>query len=410
MGDNRDLEELAKSSTDDFYELLGVAFDAEAAAIQKAYRKASIKYHPDKNPDDKTAADRFIALGWARDILIDEKLKGEYDRARTRRREKALQNERLDERRRKMKEDLERREQESKDSRADLKRKMPEDMNEAEQQMQRLAEDGRRRREALQERWAKERQEEEERWAKKRQEAEEANVRPKTGDSSETDRAVIVRFQREGDSLHWDKEKLASMFAKYGKVDMVLMLKEKKIRLSGEKHRKVLAVASIVYTRIDHAHAAVMDAKSDFPALESVRWAGREPNLKPSDTPTGPSKSTSTSEDKSSQKPWFSLEEEAMMKLKEAARMQAEKKKLEEQLRKQEAEAAKPPEASVQTPLRPFRSVDGTPLVTPKFSSFSPKASKKESRESQRKRLEEEIRQQEAAEEAAEKAAAEAAK
>lgn len=96
MGDNRDLEDLARSSTEDFYELLGVAFEADASTIQKAYRKASIRFHPDKNPDDKNAADRFITLGWARDILIDEKLKGEYDRARTRRREKALQNELLD--------------------------------------------------------------------------------------------------------------------------------------------------------------------------------------------------------------------------------------------------------------------------------------------------------------------------
>lgn len=98
-----------------------------------------------------------------------------------------------------------------------------------------------------------------------------------------------------------------------------------------------------------------------------------------------------------------------MMKLKEASRKQAEKKKLEEQLRKQEAEAAKSPETTFQTPLRPVRSVAGTPLGTPKFS-FSPKtlgteANKTKFKQSEKKRLEEQIRQQEAAEEAAAEAA-----
>lgn len=146
---NRDLEDLARSSTEDFYELLGVPFDANEAAIKKAYRKASILYHPDKNPGNKDAADRFIYLGWARDILMDEKLKGEYDRARTRRREKILQDELLDGQRRRMKEDLERREREGKDFAQSLKRKRAEDMSEAEkkvQELQRLAEDGKRRR------------------------------------------------------------------------------------------------------------------------------------------------------------------------------------------------------------------------------------------------------------------------
>lgn len=146
---NKDLEEIAKTTTDDFYELLGVAFDAAESAIKSAYRKASIKYHPDRNPDDKAAADKFILLGWARDILIDAKLKGEYDRQRTRRRERALQDELLDGKRRKMKEDLERREKEGAAMHSTLKRKRADEMNEAEkreQEIQKLAEDGRRKR------------------------------------------------------------------------------------------------------------------------------------------------------------------------------------------------------------------------------------------------------------------------
>lgn len=162
---NKDLEDLARSATDDFYELLGVAFDASEAAIKQAYRKASIKYHPDKNPDNANAADRFIYLGWARDILSDANLKGEYDRARTRRREKVLQDELLNGRRREMKQDLERREREGRDNTLNLKRKRAEDMNEAEKlelEIQRLAEDGKRRRKEAQARREQQRREEEE--------------------------------------------------------------------------------------------------------------------------------------------------------------------------------------------------------------------------------------------------------
>lgn len=361
MGDtNKDLEDLAKSTTEDLYELLGVAFDADEPTVKKAYRKASIRYHPDKNPDDKHAADRFIYLGWARDILIDAKLKGEYDRARTRRREKALQDELLDGRRRKMKEDLERREREGRDAANGLKRKRAEDMSEAEkreQEIQRLAEDGKRRRKEAQERLEKKRKDEDEASFVEPEKSPELQA-SKPGESAELDRTVKVRFQREDQMLDWDKDTIARMFAKYGKIDSVVMGKEKRVRPSGGKHRKLVAMVFVIYTRLDHAHAAVMDAKSDYPALESVSWANGEPDIKspvngnapsaPSTPVATPNKSFRASFGPGVAKgfsstpigtPKFSfspktpsLEEVTMMRLK-----QAEKKRLEDQIRKQEA-------------------------------------------------------------------------
>jgi len=349
MGDtNKDLEDIARNATEDFYELLGVAFDAQETAIKKAYRKASIKYHPDKNPDNKDAADRFIYLGWARDILLDAKLKGEYDRARTRRREKVLQDELLDGRRRQMKQDLERREREGKDFTQSLKRKRAEDMSEAEkreQEIQRLAEDGKRRRKEAQERLEKKRKEEDE--ASIIASPEPAATKP--GATSEIERTVKIRFQRDDTTQDWDKNKLQSMFAKYGKIDSVVMGKDKKIRQSGEKHRKVTAMAFIIYTRVDHAHAAVSDGIQHYPNLESVSWANGEPPAMTA--PSAPStpvnktfrasfgpgpglgKNTPLSTPKFSFSPSTpSLQEVTMMRLKEA-----EKKRLEEHIRKQEA-------------------------------------------------------------------------
>ena len=66
--------------SEDLYNVLGVKRDASIAEIKKAHRKLAIKYHPDKNPDDKVAAERFKRIQEAYDVLSDEDKRAAYDR------------------------------------------------------------------------------------------------------------------------------------------------------------------------------------------------------------------------------------------------------------------------------------------------------------------------------------------
>ena len=63
----------------DYYEVLGVSKSATQAEIKKAYRKMAIKYHPDKNPDNKEAEEKFKLCAEAYEVLSDEQKKARYD-------------------------------------------------------------------------------------------------------------------------------------------------------------------------------------------------------------------------------------------------------------------------------------------------------------------------------------------
>ena len=63
----------------DFYEVLGVSKGASQDEIKKAYRKKAVQFHPDKNPDDKTAEDKFKEVGEAFEILSDDQKRAAYD-------------------------------------------------------------------------------------------------------------------------------------------------------------------------------------------------------------------------------------------------------------------------------------------------------------------------------------------
>src|ERR1700693_4412754 len=70
---------MATTSKKDYYEILGVKKSASAEEVRKAFRKLARKYHPDVNPGDKSAEEKFKALSEANEVLSDPKKRKIYD-------------------------------------------------------------------------------------------------------------------------------------------------------------------------------------------------------------------------------------------------------------------------------------------------------------------------------------------
>ncbi|MBP7126336.1 J domain-containing protein [Myxococcota bacterium] len=67
-------------SATDYYQVLGVSRDADREEIKKAFRRLALQYHPDRNPDDPSAAEKMKAIAEAWDVLSDPEKRAIYDR------------------------------------------------------------------------------------------------------------------------------------------------------------------------------------------------------------------------------------------------------------------------------------------------------------------------------------------
>jgi molecular chaperone DnaJ len=70
----------AKMSKRDYYEILGVSKGSAADEIKKSYRKVAMQYHPDRNPGDKSAEEKFKEAAEAYEVLSDQDKRAQYDR------------------------------------------------------------------------------------------------------------------------------------------------------------------------------------------------------------------------------------------------------------------------------------------------------------------------------------------
>lgn len=290
----------------DFYEILGVTFETSEADIRRAYRRTALKYHPDKNVGNVAAVEKFHLLQIAYDVLTDPAVKAAYDNARAARVAKRRQMELFDGKRRQMMDDLERRER-------GVKRGRDEDVDAEEKlrrEVARLAEDGKRRRKEREEMLRRQRQEEEEEEMETRKRRSGMNVvvddRPlasadgspdgamgvQGNDVSEIDRTIKVRWTREGAGQSIDKDQLVTLFSRFGLIDGIFFLKDKKQRIGdavkeeeGERRnkkekKKVVATGVIQYTSIVGAHAAVEDFPKqkggEWTIFDSVFWASNQ--------------------------------------------------------------------------------------------------------------------------------------
>jgi len=64
----------------DYYEILEVSRDCNGTELKKSYRKLAMKYHPDRNPDDKGAEEKFKQINEAYQALSDDEKRAIYDR------------------------------------------------------------------------------------------------------------------------------------------------------------------------------------------------------------------------------------------------------------------------------------------------------------------------------------------
>ncbi|PWW78807.1 DnaJ-domain-containing protein [Tuber magnatum] len=298
-----DAASYATTSETDFYELLQLPSSntpLTPSLLRKSYRKASLKWHPDKNPSPE-AAEIFHLLSIAYDVLSDPATRAAYDNARNARLARKRRNEAFDVNRKRMQEELESRERGAKKARTD-----GEDAEEQfRQQLEKLKAEGaelrRKREEAIRAAAAEEREKEDEAMADSR--------------FSEIDRTLRVRWKRKGNE-HVDEQHLRSIFSKYGAIQDCVVPPTKP-----DKEKK-LKSALIVFTSIVAAHTAIHNTLD--PGLKDLVWAsGKEPDIS-HNHPT-PKPSTSS--------PNPDYESITLMRMRAA-----EKAKIEARIRKEEEE------------------------------------------------------------------------
>jgi len=186
---------------EDYYAILKIDATKSAEEIRKAYKVASLKFHPDKNRHDlENASKKFLLIKKAFEILSDEKAKEAYDRVVKAKQQRIIRDKQMDQNRKRMIDDLEERERSHKKKRSEEE----EARRKLDVEIERLRKEGfKRRMEQLQK--------------QKEQEVVQNENQP---DAPKSNPAFKVSWDKKKGK--YSKEKLEEIFKKYGEIDMVV--------------------------------------------------------------------------------------------------------------------------------------------------------------------------------------------
>ena len=262
----------------DLYLLLDISHEASEKDIKKAYRKKALKCHPDKNPDDPNAALLFHQLQEALAVLTDTAARKAYDNVLKARKANELRNRQLDEKRKRLKDQLEARESEAA---KEVKQKIYDRKSDEEKlaaEIERVMKEGRKELEAEQERLQnlieKEKKNKNETSSKSTNFETEASTKLKV-------RWKSIDKKQSSDNLY-TVDSLKSIFSKYGDVNVVVIsesstavkgsaLIEMAVRTSAE-------MASSMETGFEQAPLKVKLLENSVPSVANIHMQANTQN------------------------------------------------------------------------------------------------------------------------------------
>lgn len=252
--------DIKKFNDTDLYGLLGVGIDADEKQIRKAYRKAALTCHPDKNPDNPRAAELFHNLSEALEVLTDESARCAYNRILNAKKAAAIRHQQLDSKRKKLIEDLNRREQEANSAAARRQTYSTETKSPEEQlaeEIKRLRKEGSRLLAEEQELLQKQLREERVKMS---------NGAPKEWDSSQ--HRIKIKWKaekRDADNGGYSEPVLRKFLQKYGEI-VALVLSPKK-----------RGSALVEFKTQDAGEMAIAYEKGDLNNPLTLTWIGETP-------------------------------------------------------------------------------------------------------------------------------------
>uniref|UniRef100_A0A182MG93 DnaJ homolog subfamily C member 17 n=1 Tax=Anopheles culicifacies TaxID=139723 RepID=A0A182MG93_9DIPT len=300
--------DVKKFSDIDIYGLLEVDIAATEQEVRKAYRKKALQCHPDKNPDNPKAAQLFQELSKALEILMDVSARAAYDRLLNAKKAAQLRTKQLDSKRQKLKADLEERERQAKEAATGgyktASNKTPEEL--FQEEFERLRKEG-----------SKLIQEEQELMRQQLREELRMMQTPNTSSWDPAQHRIKIRWKAEkSDTTNggYTEEILRKFLTKYGDLNALVMSPRKNGSALVEFRTKDAAEMAITYEK----------GRLDNPC--TLEWIGEPPAQGKSKATAGGGGSTITDRD---------YESLVLRQLRQAE----ERKRLIEQMMKEEAEA-----------------------------------------------------------------------